>query len=259
MPRRIYGEISHYRAPYKNSVLSGLGDATKSGQLFSYGPPSEKGVAAANQATLLTVKEAAPSSVGPEGAKMLRLNDSMRDAILGLTAKLRGEALANDAGIIIFPKIDAAGTFEVGSGEASMAALLGQWVGVSGRAPGASSELAPFRVGDKLVAYFRWQSTGDFAIPMFILYREPLDSNKCGEDSKKMGLPGCDLFEFFMPGDKWPAEVVNVLPKKGGLKAASILGYGALGVAAAAAAIVGLSYVSKKRTAKANRARRRRH
>ena len=239
----------------------GADDASAS--ILPYGPATEKGKAAANQATMTFIAQSSPSTSGAAGDQVLKLNTASQAALFQMIAKLRGRAMTNWGECVIVPQADAKGNYAVATPadpkEPSMLALLGYWSGNTAR-PGSEADVENgWKADASSIIYFKWIATGDYIIPGFTIRRDPMSAGACAEAGKAAGEPGCGIFEFSKTGEKWPEDVLKLLPKKGGLKAASILGYGALGVAAAAAAIVGLSYVSKKRTAKANRARRRRH
>lgn len=220
-----YGEISHYRAPYKNSILSGLGadaPAVVDNEL--------------DNRILQLASMSVPTSKG-----MLKLKPEYAEGTLMSLCGLVG-GFAN-------PVIGSLGPKDVkDESKPSMTDLLAWMTGRSGAPKSIPDTDIPAALKQaKIWAYLTVGRVNGQIVPAIVLSLTEKDGATCNAEYQKSGRPGCEIFELIGPDDKLAPGVVAALHNralKSGISTASMLGYGALGVGVAA---LGILLVGKKR------------
>lgn len=228
-----YADIAHYRAPYKDVMLSGFGaDEAPAAAPATY---STTVTMSPNMSIAYSILFAY-SAADKDGLAVLKPEGV--DFVLTAAATLKG---LYQGGAVVYPAEGA----DYGSKAIAEPSMLDYAAALTGR--GAAPKGQKLAANDKayvLVSY--GENAQGKVLPVFTLATKEQALAMAPHRAKPT------YFVLLAPGQKLSSKVESLLKYPAGLSTAAMLGYGALGLAAAAGIFMLLGGKKKKASFEAN-------
>lgn len=240
-----YADIAHYRAPYKDVMLSGFGaDEAPAAAPATYSTTVTMSPNMSIAYSILFAYSAADKDglavLKPEGVDFVLTAAATLKGLYQGGAVMRGGAVVQ-VGAVVYPAEGA----DYGSKAIAEPSMLDYAAALTGR--GAAPKGQKIAANDKayvLVSY--GENAQGKVLPVFTLATKEQALAMAPHRAKPT------YFVLLAPGQKLSSKVESLLKYPAGLSTAAMLGYGALGLAAAAGLFMLLGGKKKKASFEAN-------